>query len=133
MAPPKNNTLHAVQQDVALLKQTTTMLEHTVVAQNASIKTELDKMNGVLREIHDKLDSTILTQTVEVTKIQGHLTSNNLAAAIEFTKHQGMIEANSEGLKSLNTRLSRTAAAIVGIFTAIAGSVTAWPWFKPGP
>lgn len=133
MAPPKTPSLHAVQQDVALLKQTTTMLEHTVVAQNASIKSELDKMNGVLREIHDKLDATILTQTVEVTRIQGQMQANTLAAAIEFTKQQGQITANADGVLSLNKRLSKTAAAIVGLFTAVAGGMATWPWFKPGP
>jgi diphthamide synthase (EF-2-diphthine--ammonia ligase) len=113
MAPPKTSpSLHAVQTDVALLKQVTTAIEHTVIAQNAHTNTELREIKAVLREIHDKQDAYILAQ------------------AVKMTEQQGQITANATAIEAVNGRLSRTAGFIVAIFTAVLGGMATWPWIK---
>jgi hypothetical protein len=113
MAPPKTQSqaVASLQTDVALLKQTVGTLEHTVVAQNAATKTELSEIKGVLREIHDKLDTHILAQ------------------AVELTNQKAQIKTNTDEIAKIDGRLSRTWGAIIGIFTAIIGGVATWSWW----
>jgi hypothetical protein len=113
-AGDRTNTQKSLQIDVALLKQQTSVLEQTVVAQNAAMNTELSKMNGVLKEIHDKLDKTILSHTVELTVLKA---SN---------------EDNKTKIEDTNTRITRTSTFFGGLITAIVGGIASWLKFGSG-
>jgi 6-pyruvoyl-tetrahydropterin synthase len=114
MAGPRtdNHQVQALQTEVALLEQRQSALEHALIGQNAGIKAELGEVKAVLREIHDKIDSSILAHT------------ETLAT------HAVKIEAATSEIARVDKRISRFAATISATFLAIIGSVV--QWFMPG-
>lgn len=98
--------------EIALLKQNLTAIEHTVISQNAAVRAELGEMNTVLREIRDKLDKTILDQSVWMT-------------AQEYK----IAAANNE-IARVNGRIARASAGVSALIAAVIGGL--FQWFTPG-
>ena len=107
------------QIEIALLKQNMTAIEHTVISQNAAVRAELSDMNRVLKEIHDKLDKTILEQ------------------AVQLTEQKYKILANKEEIKDVkaevakvNGKIAKAGATITALIVAVVGGL--FQWYTPG-
>lgn len=99
------------QIELALLKQNMTAIEHTVISQNAAVKTELSEMNRVLKEIHDKLDKTILDQSIKLTKQEYELASV------------------SKEISKVNGKIAKASGFVSALLMAIVGGL--FQWFTP--
>lgn len=85
------------------------VLEHTIVAQNASVDKRLESMERVLKEIHDKQDKYILASSV---RIEGM---------------QGQINLNTEKTAAVNSKVNKFFTGLVTIFAAILGGIFSMP------
>lgn len=113
----------SVEVDVELLKQSVTVLERTVVSQNAAVNTELKEIKGVLREIHDKLDKSTLEHAVELVKQRALIDANSLKTEAALSAQGGEI-ARVEG------KITKAGALLGTIFvTALGGALQ---WLTPG-
>jgi len=83
------------------------VLEHTVVAQNAATEATLRRIESVLKEIHDKQDHSILSVSVAIADINGKI------ALVEEKNTQ----TNSKINKFFGGLLTIIAAIIGGIFS----------------
>lgn len=96
-----------------LKKQSTevrlSVLEHTVVGQNASVNEKLGSMDSVLREIHNKLDQTILSNAVEMEKMKGQIALNVVATA------------------AVNSKVNKFFGGLLTIFAAMIGGIFSMP------
>lgn len=95
---------HSDTNDVRL-----SVLEHTVVGQNAEVKERLASMERVLGEIHDKLDRHVLTASVGMESLRGQ------------------IALNAEKTAAVNSKVNKFFAGLVSIFAAILGGVFSMP------
>ena len=85
------------------------VLEHTVVAQNAEVNKRLESMEKVLKEIHDKQDTYILASSVKMEGLQGQ------------------INLNAEKTAAVNSKVNKFFAGLITIFAAILGGVFSMP------
>lgn len=122
----QSQKIHRLQTDNALLKQTVSTLEHTVVAQNASVKQELSNISATLREIHDKLDRTTLEHTLEL--VRQSEAAKALAAAVAANADESASE-----IARMDSKISKASGSMFAIFLAILGGAMAWfaPTNKP--
>jgi ethanolamine utilization protein EutA (predicted chaperonin) len=125
-SPQQSQKIHLLQTEVALLKQTASTLEHTVIAQNAAMKSELAAIHTVLREIHDKLDKTNLEHAIELVR------QSEAQKALAATVAANAAESTSE-IARIDSKISKASGALFTIFMAILGSAMAWisPGNKP--
>ena len=110
MATERPGTNHSI--DIALLKQNMTAIEHTVISQNSAVKVELSEMNRVLKEIHDKLDQTILDQSIQLTSQKYEIAS-----------------AHKE-IAKVNGKIAKASATVTALMLAVIGGL--FHWFTPG-
>lgn len=119
----QSQKIHQLQTEVALLKQTASTLEHTVIAQNAAMKSELSGIHTTLREIHDKLDKTNLEHAVELVR-QGEA-----AKALAATVAANATESAQE-IARVDSKISKAAGGLFAVLLAFLGGAMAW--FSPG-
>ena len=100
------------QIEIALLKQNMTAIEHTVISQNAAVKVELSEINRVLREIHDKLDKTILDQ------------------AVQLTAQKYEIASATKEIAKVNGKIAKASATVSALLMVVVGGL--FQWFTPG-
>lgn len=83
------------------------VLEHTVVAQNATTEATLKRIEDVLKEIHNKQDASILSTGVNLATLRGEI-------ALVDQKGQ---QTNSKVNKFFGGLLTLIAAIIGGLFS----------------
>lgn len=57
------------------------VLENTVIKQNQSVDGRLANIEHTLAEIHNKMDSHILSQAISITKLEGNKQNQDLVIA----------------------------------------------------
>lgn len=85
------------------------VLEHTVVAQNASVDRRLESMEKVLKEIHEKQDTYILKTSVDIESIRGQMA------------------LNAEKTAQVNRKVNKFFGGILTIVAAIVGGIFSMP------
>lgn len=113
----------SVEVDVELLKQSVTVLERTVVSQNAAVNTELKEIKGVLREIHDKLDRSTLEHAVELVKQRALIDANAI-------KVEAALTMQGNEIARVESKITKASAALATLFVTVLGG--ALQWLTPG-
>lgn len=85
------------------------LLEHTVIAQNAATNETLRRIESVLREVHDKQDTSILNTSVKITEIDGKI---------------ALVEQKAE---QTNSKVNKFFGGILALILAIVGGIASIP------
>lgn len=85
------------------------VLEHTIVGQNASMDKRLESMERVLREIHDKQDKYILNTSVGMEAMKGQIALVNERTTV------------------VNSKVNKFFGGLLTIFAAILGGIFSMP------
>ena len=80
------------------------VLEHTVVAQNAETNKQLESIWRVLKEMHDKQDTYILGTSVRMEELRGQIT------------------LNAEKTASVNSKVNKFFGGLLTVILTLVGS-----------